>query len=116
MSGTGWLRPATGDQEPTFPAGRDIPRVVLFGAWQIALFLILFQVYKVVRKLYIPRAESVAFDNAIQVLDFQGALRANVELDLQQWVLERGNLILVFNYFYAWFTVSYTHLRAHEPD
>lgn len=100
---SGWLRPAQGDQRASVPAARDLPRVVLFGAGQIVLFLILFQVYKVVRKLYIPRAESVAFDNAVRVLDIQGALHANFELDLQQWVLERGDLILFFNYVYAWF-------------
>src|SRR5690606_14671307 len=79
------------------------PRLILFGAGQIVLFLILFQLYKVVRRTFITRAESVAFDNARQILDIQGALNANFELDLQRWVLERGDLIMVFNYFYAWF-------------
>lgn len=103
MNSRGWLRPETDDEEPSVPPIRDIPRVVLFGAGQIVLFLVLFQVYKVVRRLYIPRAETVAFDNALRVLDIQGALHANIELGLQQWVLERGDLILGFNYFYAWF-------------
>lgn len=103
MASSGWLQPANVDEEPSVPSARDVPRIVLFGAGQIVLFLILFQIYKVVRRLYIPRAESVAFDNAIQILDIQGALNTNVELGLQRWVLERGDLILFFNYFYAWF-------------
>jgi membrane-associated phospholipid phosphatase len=103
MARNGWLRPATGDDEASFPPKRDLPRTVLFGAAQVLLFLVLFQIYKVVRRLYIPRAESVAFDNALQILDIQGVINANVELDLQRWLLAQGDLILFFNYFYAWF-------------
>jgi hypothetical protein len=98
-----WLTPGTDAGEPSLPRPRDLPRLLVFGAGQIVLFLILFQLYKVVRRTFITRAESVAFDNAEQILDIQGALGANFELDLQRWVLDRGDLILVFNYFYAWF-------------
>jgi hypothetical protein len=98
-----WITPGTDDGEPSVPAARDLPRVVLFGAGQIVLFLILFQLYKVVRRTFITRAETVAFDNAQDILAFQGALHLNFEVDLQQWVLERGDLIMVFNYFYSWF-------------
>lgn len=98
-----WLTPGTDAGEPSVPKMRDLPRLVLFGASQIVLFLVLFQVYKVVRRTFITRAETVAFDNAEQILDIQGALGANFELHLQRWVLDRGDLILVFNYFYAWF-------------
>ncbi len=97
------LTPPTDEGEPSLPRLRDLPRLVLFGAGQIVLFLILFQLYKVVRRIYIPRAESVAFDNAERILDFQGSLHANFEVHLQHWVIERGDLIMVFNYFYAWF-------------
>ncbi|HYH11359.1 MAG TPA: phosphatase PAP2 family protein [Thermomicrobiales bacterium] len=103
MAARGWLTPGTDIGEPSLPAMRDVPRLILFGAGQIVLFLILFQLYKVVRRTFITRAEGVAFDNALQILDIQGALHANFELDLQRWVLERGDLIMVFNYFYAWF-------------
>ncbi len=98
-----WLTPGTDDGEPSVPAMRDLPRIVLFGAGQIVLFLILFQLYKVVRRTFITRAEGVAFDNAQDILAFQGALGLNFEVDLQKWVLERGDLIMVFNYFYSWF-------------
>jgi hypothetical protein len=97
------LVPGTDDHEPSLPTVRDLPRVVLFGGGQILLFLVLFQLYKVVRRTFITRAEGVAYDNALQILDIQGALNANFELSLQQWVLDRGDLILFFNYFYAWF-------------
>ena len=103
MAARGWLTPGTDDGEPSMPKVRDVPRLILFGAGQIVLFLILFQLYKVVRRTFITRAEGVAFENAIQILDIQGALNANFELDLQRWVLERGDLIMFFNYFYAWF-------------
>src|SRR5690625_7299424 len=103
MTDRGWLTPGTDRGEPSLPAPREIPRLVLFGAGQIVLFLLLFQFYKVVRSTFITRAEIIAFDNALQILDIQDALSANVELDLQRWVLERGDLIMGFNYFYAWF-------------
>jgi hypothetical protein len=103
MASRGWLTPGTDIGEPSVPAPRDLPRVVLFGAGQIVLFLILFQLYKVVRRTFITRAETVAFDNAQDILAFQGALHLNFEIHLQQWVLDRGDLIMVFNYFYSWF-------------
>lgn len=103
MSARTWLTPDTDAGEPSVPSPRALPRLVLFGAAQIVLFLVLFQVYKVVRRTFITRAETVAFDNAQQILDIQGALGANFELDLQRWVLQRGDLIMPFNYFYAWF-------------
>jgi len=96
-------RPGGDDPGPGLPAARHWPGKLLWGASQIVLFLALFQVYKLVRKTFITRAESVAFENALQILDVQGALHANVELTWQRWVLERGDLILVFNNFYAYF-------------
>lgn len=103
MAERSWLTPGTDEGEPSVPNGRDMPRVILFGGMQILIFLSLFQAYKIVRRTFITRAESVAFDNALQILDLQGVLGLNFELDLQQWVLERGDVIMVFNYFYAWF-------------
>lgn len=74
---------------------------------QIVLFLILFQAYKLVRRTFITRAESVAFDNALRVLDLQGRLHANVEWGWQRWVLDRGDLILYFNNYYAYFMYGF---------
>ncbi len=79
----------------------------MWGTSQILLFLLLFQAYKLVRKTFITRAESVAFDHALQILDIQGALNTNVELDLQRWVLDRGDLILFFNYVYAYYMYGF---------
>ena len=56
-----WLTPGTDDGEPSVPAMRDLPRIVLFGAGQIVLFLILFQLYKVVRRTFITRAPWLLF-------------------------------------------------------
>lgn len=74
---------------------------------QILLFLVLFQAYKLVRRTFITRAESVAFDNALAILNIQGALNTNVELDLQRWVLDRGDLILFFNNVYAYYIYGF---------
>lgn len=100
------FRPAD-DREPRWPSGRSWPRILLWGTSQILLFLLLFQAYKLVRKTFITRAESVAFDHALQILDIQGALNTNVELDLQRWVLDRGDLILFFNYVYAYYMYGF---------
>lgn len=100
------FRPAN-DREPRWPPGRSWPRNILWGISQILLFLALFQAYKLVRKTFITRAESVAFDNALQILDIQGALNANFELDLQRWVLDRGDLIGLFNNVYAYYMYGF---------
>lgn len=100
------FRPAD-DREPRWPSGRSWPRDILWSISQILLFLALFQAYKLVRKTFITRAESVAFDNALQILDIQGALNANVELDLQRWVLDRGDLILFVNNVYAYYMYGF---------
>ena len=94
--------PPTQDQRPDWPANRRVwPRLVLWGASQILLFLVLFQAYKMIRRMYIPRAESVAFDNALQILRIQDRLNSNFELSWQGWVLSRGDLIMAFNHYYA---------------
>jgi len=80
---------------------------VLWAGSQILLFLALFQVYKVVRKTFITRAESVAYDNALDILRYQGALGLNFELDWQRWVLDRGDLILIFNNIYAYYMYGF---------
>lgn len=100
------LRPP-GDHELRWPAHRDWPRIVLWAGSQILLFLALFQVYKMVRKTFITRAESVAYDNALDILRYQGWLNSNFELDWQRWVLDRGDLILVFNNIYAYYMYGF---------
>lgn len=103
MSDRTLFRPGGHDPEPALPAARDLPRTLVWAASQIVLFLALFQAYKLVRKTFITRAESVAFEHALQIFDIQGALHANFELTWQRWVLDRGDLILIFNNYYAYF-------------
>lgn len=100
------FRPAD-DREPRWPSERSWPKIVLWGISQILLFLVLFQAYKLVRKTFITRSESVAFDHALQILNIQGAINANVELGLQRWVLDRGDLILFFNNVYAYYMYGF---------
>jgi len=95
------------DREPQWPSERSWVKSVLWGISQIVLFLVLFQGYKLVRRTFITRAESVAFDHALQILNIQGALNANFELDLQRWALDRGDLILFFNNVYAYYMYGF---------
>lgn len=69
----------------------------------LVLFFALFQAYKMVRRMIITRAESVAFENADQIIRIEKGLHLYIELPLQRWVLEQGSLIRFFNYHYAWF-------------
>jgi membrane-associated phospholipid phosphatase len=100
------LRPR-GDRPPSWPAHREWPRLVLWATSQILLFLALFQAYKMVRKTFITRAESVAYDNALDILRYQGNLGLNFELDWQRWVLDQGSLIKVFNNIYAYYMYGF---------
>ncbi len=71
---------------------------------QLALYLVMFQVYKLARKQFIPRDESIAFGHARNVLHFEESLGLMFELDLQRWVLDRGDwLIGFFNNVYAYY-------------
>ena len=46
------------DQASSWPGSvGSWPRIVVYGASQIILFMVLFQAYKMVRKTYITRAE-----------------------------------------------------------
>lgn len=100
----GWLRPPV-DEAPRWPGWSQLGRRVLYAAGQIILFLFLFQAYKMVRKMFIQRAEDVAFDNAINILQLEKWLHIDVELRLQQWVLDRPyGLIWFFDHWYSYFT------------
>jgi len=101
-----FLRPPI-DQEPRWPANRDWPRILLWAGSQILLFLALFQAYKLVRKTFITRAEGVAYDHALDILRYQGWLNSDFELSWQRWVLDRGDLILVFNNIYAYYMYGF---------
>ena len=78
-----------------------------YVATQIILFMILMQAYKMVRKTFIQRAERVAFDNALDLIAFQGKLGLNVELDLQKFVLDHDWMIWFFNRYYTYFMTGF---------
>ncbi len=59
------------------------------------------------RRTFITRAESIAFDNALDILRYQEYLNANFELAWQRWVLDQGNLIMLFNNVYAYYMYGF---------
>ena len=50
---------------------RCVPSAVWLVVTRIGAFLVLFQLYKLVRKTFIQRAARVAFDRAAQILDIE---------------------------------------------
>ncbi len=78
-----YLRPGKTDVSPGFPLASRLPRLLPFIFFQIMLFLAMFQIYKVVRKTFIARAENVAFGNTRDVLHFEAWPHLDFELHLQ---------------------------------
>lgn len=106
MTERSYLRPQD-DKAPRLPHIRQIPLKAIYITSQIITFMLLFQAYKTVRKISIPDPK-YAFENARHVLDWQGALRLNFELDLQRWVLDQPHwLILFFNRVYAHYMIGF---------
>src|SRR5262245_36802183 len=79
--------------------GRVAATIIL----NIGAFMVLFQVYKVVRKTFIQRAETIGFSHAEQIVDWERRLHLFVEPDLQGWLLRHQALIRPFNRYYAAF-------------
>jgi hypothetical protein len=50
----------------------------------------MFQIYKMVRKQFIPPDESFAYGHAKDILHLEEQLGLMFELDLQRWVLDQG--------------------------
>lgn len=88
---------------PPLWSKRSLRRIVIAVALNIGAFMILFQAYKMVRKQFIQRAETVAFGNALDIIDLQRRLHIFFELDLQDWVLKHEWLIRGLNWYYAAF-------------
>ena len=86
----------------------------------IAAVLILFQLYKLVRRTFIERGETLGYQHADQVVDFEKGFHLFFERDLQRWVLDSTSLIREFNYVYSymmWIVLSCLGLMivfAHE--
>jgi hypothetical protein len=68
----------------------------------VAAVLILFQLYKLVRRTFIERGETLGYQHADQVVDFEKRLHLFFEPDLQRWILDSTNYIRGFNYFYSY--------------
>ncbi|HEU0165179.1 MAG TPA: phosphatase PAP2 family protein [Thermomicrobiales bacterium] len=96
------LRPGDTDVAPRFPSLRRFPRLFLFGVSQVAVLLVMFQVYKIFRKTFIGHAENVAFGHAQDVLSFESRLHLEFERPLQKFVLDRPDWVIkAFNQVYA---------------
>lgn len=93
------------DAQPALPEDKQtgLKRLV-WALNQILLFFIVFQIYKIVRRSFILPDPSIAFENALDVIDFQERLNLMFELDWQRWALERPDwFILIFNYLYSYY-------------
>ncbi len=101
-----FTRPERFALEPAFLARWAVYAVIRVAS-QIVLFMILLQAYKMVRKTFIQRAEKLAFDNALDLIAFQGKLGLNFELDLQKFVLEHDWMIWFFNRYYTYFMTGF---------
>jgi hypothetical protein len=92
------------DEPPRIPTGSRLLKSIPFLISQFLLYLVMFQAYKVVRKQFIPPDESIAYGHARDILHLEKNLGLMFELDLQRWVLDQGDwLILFFNNVYAYY-------------
>jgi len=82
-------------------AGR-LTKLIFEVVANIAAILILFQVYKLVRRVFIARGETLGYEHAYNVVEFERKLHLFFELDLQQWVTQSTAAIRTFNYIYSY--------------
>ena len=83
--------------------GRQVAKVAATIIANIAVFMVLFQLYKMVRKTFIQRGETVGYDHAVQIVDLQKRLHIFFEPDLQGWIIGHEWLIRSLNWYYAGF-------------
>ena len=92
------------DERPHVRTGLSALKRIPFLLGQFVLYFVMFQIYKMARKQFIPRDESVAYGHAKDILHFEERLGLMFELDLQRWVLDQGEwLIRFFNNVYAYY-------------
>jgi hypothetical protein len=82
---------------------RSLAKVAATVIVNIAAFMALFQLYKLVRKTFIQRGETVGFAHAEQIIHWQKRLHIFIEPDLQRWVIGHEWLIRALNWYYAGF-------------
>lgn len=96
------------DEPPRFPRWNELARRLPWLVVQYLLYLVMFQVYKMARKQFILEDNSGAFEHAKDIIHIEKSLGLFFELDLQRWVLDRGDwLILSFNNVYAYYTQAF---------
>lgn len=93
------------DRPPAIPRGRKlVVQRLLWALGQIVLFFMIFQVYKIVRKSFIPPDASHAFENARDIIHLQESMNLFFELEWQRWALDRPTwFISLFNNLYAYY-------------
>jgi membrane-associated phospholipid phosphatase len=103
----GFLTPPI-DELPRLPPWKAILRRIPWLVSQYLLYLVMFQVYKMVRKQFILEDNTGAFNNAKDIINIEESLGLFFEPDLQRWVLDQGDwLILFFNNVYAYYTQAF---------
>ena len=83
--------------------GRRVLGAVVLVAGQIALLMVAFQAYRLVRRTVIQRPQEVAYDHALQILRWEKWLGIDVELDLQRRIVEHDWMFWFFNRYYMGF-------------
>jgi hypothetical protein len=83
--------------------GRHIATVAATIIANISLFMVLFQLYKMVRKTFIQRGEIVGYHHAEQIISLQKRLHISMEAHLQSWIIPHEWLIRGLNWYYAGF-------------
>ncbi len=78
-------------------------RLAVSALANLALFMLLFQAYKIVRRGFVQRGEAIGYLNADQIIDLERRLHVFVELDIQRWALQHEWLIRALNWNYAAF-------------
>ena len=96
---------APGAGRSTLPAwlGERWPATLVAVVSNIGLFLVLFQLYKIVRRQFIQQSNAEAFGNADQILRWERALHLDPELRLQHWAIAHEWVIRGLNWYYAGF-------------
>lgn len=83
---------------------RHLGRVAVAIAANIGAFMVLFQLYKMVRRTFIVRGQSVGYDNADRVIALERRLHLFFEPRLQHWLIDNHVWVIRgLNWYYAAF-------------
>lgn len=89
---------------PVVPRWRRTGPVAVAIAANIGIFMVLFQLYKMVRKTFIVRGETIGYDNAEQIIALERRLHLFFEPDLQRWLIDNHLWVIRgLNWYYASF-------------